>query len=133
MANEVQVPSDSIERELKGPERHFFVIDSHSLASVESSLYGYIIDRRGVFTDYLSGELNGDGCYVRITADLQQIKIEQDSNGSFGLYLYQSDNYFAISNSFFRLQDFLKTRVSLSVNYDYIYQFLAVWLMRKPP
>ena len=107
---------------------HFFVLDSYSLSSAVSTLYGYVIDERGIFTEYIDGELDGNGCYVRITADARQIRIEQDSNGSFGLYLYQSGSYFAISNSFFKLQDFLKTRVPLSVNYDYCVAFLALGL-----
>ena len=104
----------------------FFVFDSDSIDQIRSKLYGYVIDEAGVHTDMYSGDLKGIGCYIRILVENNCIHVEQDSNGSFGLYLYQHGSYFALSNSFFRLQDFLKTRVTLSANMEYIYQFLAL-------
>ncbi|MCR4664311.1 MAG: hypothetical protein K5660_02995 [Paludibacteraceae bacterium] len=108
------------------PEDNFFVIDSDSLENVESALYGFVITESGIYTNYVKDELDGTGCYVRITAYDNTISIEQDSNGCFGLYLYRSDGYFALSNSFFELQNVLKKRVKLTLNEDYIYQFLAL-------
>ena len=108
-----------------GHKDFFFVLDSRSIEEAKESLFGYVIDETGVYTDYIGGWLAGNGCYVRVTADEREIKIEQDANGSFGLYLYRQGDYFAFSNSFFRLQDFLKGRCQLSVNYDYCLCFLA--------
>lgn len=48
-----------------------------------------------------------------------KIEIIQDFIGSYGLYLYQIDNYFAISNSFIKLVDYLKSCHKLSLNKDY--------------
>lgn len=111
-----------------GQKDFFFVLDSCSIGEAKESLFGYAIDETGVYTDYIGGGLTGNGCYVRITIDEREIKIEQDSNGSFGLYLYRQGDYFAISNSFFRLLNFLKGRCRLSVNYDYCLSFFALGL-----
>ncbi len=47
------------------------------------------------------------------------ISIHQDFIGSFGLYLYQEADYFAISNSFMALVDHLKGHHPITFHQDY--------------
>ena len=47
------------------------------------------------------------------------VTIQQDFNGSYGIYLFRKGDYFALSNSFFRLLEYIKTRYPLSLNRDY--------------
>lgn len=49
----------------------------------------------------------------------REIHIYQDFNGSFGLYLFRAGNYFALSNSFIVLVDYVKKKYPLSVNKNY--------------
>ena len=44
----------------------FFVLDSYSIGEARESLLGYALDETGFYTDYIGGELTGNGCYVRI-------------------------------------------------------------------
>lgn len=58
------------------------------------------IHRGNVFTEYDEDiELTSDGAYVLVDVYEDKIVINQDFMGSYGLYLYQNDDYFAISNS----------------------------------
>ena len=68
--------------------------------------------------------LNGLGSYVLVDVDDEFIKIYQDFNGCYGIYLYTDEEYFAISNSFLYLVDFLKDKYSISFNRDYADAFL---------
>ena len=112
-------------------ESNFFVFDSDNLSSVQTELYGYCVANHDVFCSEeadvsertlttLNPEDYSDGAYVLIQNGEKEIKISQDFNGCFGLYLYRKDNYFALSNSFVMLITYLKDRVSLSFDYDYI-------------
>ena len=106
---------------VSAPDKNFFVIDSMTLDRVESGLYGYLIDECGYHTGVYRGDSTSrNGCYVNVSVGEDSIKIQQDSNGSFGLYLYCCEGYFAISNSFFRLQDLIKKNHVISANMDYL-------------
>ena len=49
------------------------------------------------------------GAYIMIKKNEEEIRISQDYFGSFGLYLYENKNkdYFALSNSFLLLEEYL--------------------------
>lgn len=47
----------------------FFVIDSYSLDTVSSRLYGYVIEETGVYDVFYPGKLSGNGCYVRVVVE----------------------------------------------------------------
>ena len=100
---------------------NFFIIDSKNLNQVTTSFYGYSIDSQGnVFTEYDEDiELTSDGAYVLVDVYEDKIVINQDFMGSYGLYLYQNDDYFAISNSFIKLVDYIKLTQKISLNQDY--------------
>lgn len=111
-------------------EEEFFLIDSNNLSQVHSQLYGYSIQRSGIYeADNLTPEaiagLDGHGCYVYVEVKDGQITIKQDMNGCWGIYLFRHGDYFALSNSFFRLLDHVKFHYPLTVNMDYCYQYLT--------
>ncbi|WP_295722071.1 hypothetical protein [uncultured Methanobrevibacter sp.] len=106
----------------------FFIIDSKNISAVESKFYGYaVIDEKIVIgrdnTDINYKSLNGIGAYIFINVEDEKISIYQDSNGSYGIYIYQREDYFAISNSFFKLSEYLKNN-DISLNEDYAKSFL---------
>ena len=110
-------------------EKEFFLIDSDNLAEVKTRLYGYSIQATGIYEqDNLTEEavagLDGRGCYVYVEAKDGQITIKQDLNGCWGLYLFRHGDYFALSNSFFRLLDHVKFKYPLTVNRDYCHQLM---------
>lgn len=118
----------------------FFIIDSENLNNIESNLYGFFINRHGVYnkTNYnreqFFDNLVGRGCYVNIDVLQDSISIYQDFVGSYGLYLYKSETYFAVSNSFLLLVEHLnnnKNCKNLDLNLDFINHFLELSLETK--
>ena len=104
--------------------------DSDNPSRVRSRLYGYSIQRTGIYEeDNLTAEtiagLDGRGCYVYVEVKDGNIMIKQDLNGSWGIYLFRHGNYFALSNSFFRLVDHVKFKYPLTVNRDYCHHLLT--------
>ena len=53
-----------------------------------------------LFENSENNELSNNGAYIYVHTEDDNITITQDYIGSYGLYYYQQDNYFAISNSF---------------------------------
>ena len=111
-------------------EREFFLITSDNLSAVQTRFYGYSIQESGIYEeDNLTEEavagLDGRGCYVYVEVRDGQITIKQDLNGCWGIYLFRHGDYFALSNSFFRLLDYVKFRYPLTVNRDYCNYFLV--------
>ncbi|MBR2774912.1 MAG: hypothetical protein IKD73_08015 [Selenomonadaceae bacterium] len=103
--------------------------DSDNLSRVRSRLYGYSIQQSGIYEDdNLTAEaidgLDGRGCYVYVEVKDGQITIKQDLNGSWGIYLFRYGDYFALSNSFFRLVDHVKFKYPLTVNRDYCHHLI---------
>ncbi len=110
-------------------EKEFFLIDSDNLFQVRPRLYGYSIQRSGIYEDdNLTPEaiagLDGRGCYVYVDVQDGKITIKQDLNGAWGIYLFRHGDYFALSNSFFRLLDHVKFKYPLTVNHDYCHHLL---------
>ena len=107
-------------------KNEFFIIYSDNLEAIESKLYGYMITENGIITnesiqDYLNiqngSELSKDGSYVWVKRNGDEITIYQDFIGSYGLYMFKEDDYFAISNSFLRLVEYLKENHHLPKKY----------------
>lgn len=99
----------------------YFVIDSENLEMVRSGLFGY------AFEDNISrqNQLLGIGSYVYISETDDKIVITQDFLGTFGLYYYEDEGYFAISNSFQKLLEHLAPSKKLHLNEDYLRYFVA--------
>lgn len=108
-------------------ENEFFVIDSNNL-NVETKLYGYIITENAIITnndvpfDKEYGEMGGS--FVYLINNANELIIKQDPWGSYGLYLFKKDNYFAISNSFLKLVEYVKELYPLTMNYNFANSFL---------
>ncbi|MBR2775419.1 MAG: hypothetical protein IKD73_10590 [Selenomonadaceae bacterium] len=117
-------------------EKEFFLITSDNLLQVRPKLYGYSIQQSGIYEDdNLTAEaidgLDGRGCYVYVGVKDGEITIKQDLNGSWGIYLFRHGDYFALSNSFFRLVDHVKFKYPLTVNRDYCHHLLTESLASK--
>ncbi|WP_298522460.1 hypothetical protein [uncultured Methanobrevibacter sp.] len=103
-------------------DREFFVIDCESLHDVKDRLYGFSIKDNAVVQDSDISEyecMDDIGAYVLVKRNNNEIIISQDFIGSYGIYLYEKDDYFAISNSFIKLVDYLKTNHPMTLNEDY--------------
>lgn len=100
----------------------FFIIDSNELDSIKTKFYGYAISNNEIITDeHYADELDliTQGAYVYIKRNGEKISIYQDFEGSYGIHLYKNGDYFCISNSFFKLIDYLKEKhYPLSLNKD---------------
>lgn len=106
----------------------FFIIDSNNLDRVNEKLYGFVVGKHKIFFNHnnLNDEnLTGDGTYLYLKVTENEITIYQDFKGSFGLYIYDDGNYFAISNSFLKLVEFLKNTHNLTFNMDYAKSFIV--------
>lgn len=117
-------------------EKEFFLIDSDNLQETETRLYGYSVQDSGIYendnlTEAAVLGLNGCGAYIYVEVKDEKITIRQDFNGSYGIYLFQQGGYFAFSNSFFRLLEYVKSRFSLSLNRDYANHILSEGLVNN--
>lgn len=104
----------------------FFIINSDNLNSIKKKLYGFGFNNNELILDNHNdfSNLNGLGSYVLVDVDEDFINISQDFNGCYGIYVYVNGDYFAISNSFLYLVEFLKDKQIISFNRDYADAFL---------
>ena len=113
-------------------EDNFFIIDSEKLDEVIPHMYGFSVSKKGILTDnyYKQVGIYDDpeplGVYIMIRKIGSEIKINQDFHGSFGLYIYENKNngYFALSNSFLLLQEYLVGKQNFSFNKDFADNFI---------
>ena len=88
---------------------NFLYICSDNCNQVEGRLYGwYIAPKNGRGSLVERRELMGevyDGSYVIVQNFPDEVTVCQDTLGSHGLYLYESDGYFAVSDSFLLLME----------------------------
>ncbi len=104
------------------PNEAFFVIDSDNMQNVTSKLYGFCVINNVItdkFESLAGAEPNGSGAYMYIKRDGNKITIKQDFIGSYGLYLYKDESYFALSNSFIYLIDYIKASRKITFNRNY--------------
>ena len=128
-------------------KQNFFLIDSNTLNSVQTSFYGFtILEEKPVKNlESISSVVTMNnpgtnketsalpkptylGAYVYIERTPEQIIITQDFVGSYGIYLYKDNDYFALSNSFLLLVEHVKTAHKISFNHDYANFFLITEL-----
>ena len=113
-------------------KENFFIIDSNNLENIDSHMYGFSISKKGILTDNYYKKIgqyeepSPQGIYVMIRKTKNIININQDFHGSFGLYIYQNKhtNYFALSNSFLLLEEYLLDKQKLSFNKDFADNFI---------
>lgn len=102
-------------------EDKFFIIDSNNLNDVKTELFGYLIDGANFYTEEnitSDAKDTGLGAYIHITKTSNEITINQDANGSFGIYVYKHEDIFCISNSLVKLTDYVKDKYPISLNED---------------
>ena len=108
-------------------KKNYFIIDSNNLNDVESHMYGFSVSKKGILTDNYYKHLGKyeepepQGTFVMIRKFKNKIIINQDFYGSFGIYIYENKkmNYFALSNSFLLLEEYLMEKQSISLNKDF--------------
>ncbi|OUO50554.1 hypothetical protein B5F76_11440 [Desulfovibrio sp. An276] len=105
-------------------EDDFFLIDSNNTDHINEQIYGFAITEHGIIDrSNLNHEnakyIDGCGTYIHISISNNEIIIRQDNIGSYGIYLYTKDNYYALSNSFFLLVSHLINSAEISFNRDY--------------
>ena len=125
MSNQEKRIQETETKDVRGcrPGKLWFVLDSAHLEEVRTVFYGYtfmgdrVVDRlplpdgRGP---------NPDGSWVYVKREADTVTVTQDFIGSFGLYLYRQDDYFALSNSFLLLVETLsRSGKTITLNRDY--------------
>ena len=95
-------------------------------------MYGFSISKEGILTDKYYKKIDykekppEDGAYVMIMKIGNELRLYQDFYGSFGLYYYENANvgYFAISNSFLLLEEYLIDKQNISLNKEFCDNFI---------
>ena len=95
---------------------NFFIIDSNYLDEIKSHMYGFSVSTKGILTNNYYRKIGHyeepepQGVYIMIRKIGDEIILNQDYCGSFGIYIYENKNneYFALSNSFLlKLEKFI--------------------------
>ena len=113
-------------------KENFFVFDSNNLENIQSHMYGFSVSKKGIITDNYYKQIGYYflpeplGAFVIIRKLENEIIINQDFYGSYGIYIYQNkeSNYFALSNSFLLLQEYLIDKANINLNKDYANSFI---------
>jgi len=108
-------------------EKNFFVLDSNNLEKIQSIMYGYSVSKKGILTNNYYRKLgyyekpDPQGVYVMIRKIGEEIRIDQDFYGGFGLYIFENKNtgYFALSNSFLLLEEYLIGKQNFTFNKEF--------------
>ena len=90
-------------------------------------MYGFSISKEGIFTDNYYKQLGEykeplpEGVYIMIRKNGDKIILNQDYYGSIGIFIYENktENYFALSNSFLLLLEYLFGNQKISLNRDF--------------
>lgn len=109
-----------------------FLFDSNNLENVDTRLYGFAFNNfdeivtQNTFQE--NDQITPNGAYVYTEVKNDEIIIKQDFIGAYGIYLYRKGSYFAISNSFIKLAEYLKDKEILTFNREYAEAFLFTGL-----
>jgi len=108
-------------------DNEFFILDSNNLQNTKTKLYGYLINDDVLFNEDIDNNsiIGENGAYIFVKKYSETITICQDFNGSYNLYFFELDEYFAISNSFLKLEEYLKEKYELSFNENYAKSLLS--------
>lgn len=106
-------------------EDKLFYIDSTNLNEIKSKIYGFGIS----INDNKISLINDNNCicgsFINITKNENEINIETDDFSSLYIFYYIKDNFFALSNSFYKLLTELKNKGKhISINKEYIEQYI---------
>lgn len=97
---------------------NFFVISKDDdLTKIQSKIYGF----------QLNYGQEKKGHFVKISCNVDWVNLSVDKNGMGILFEYRNEDYWAISNSFYLLTEFISKRnQKLSVNNDYLNLFAKI-------
>lgn len=95
-------------------------------------MYGFSISKKGILTDNYYKQLGNydipdpPGVFTMVRKKELEIIIIQDFQGNFGIYLYENikKDYFALSNSFLLLEEYLIDKQNISINKAYTDNFV---------
>lgn len=110
----------------------FFIIDADTLEQTPEKLYGMAFDGKSFITDMAAFDESAyrdySGAFIAVKRKGDSLHIYQDANGTYGIYLYEEGEYFAFSNSFILLFEYLyfQKKKKLSLNYDYACHLLSI-------
>jgi len=96
-------------------------------------MYGYSVSIDGILTDNYYKQKgkyevpSPQGVFVSIIKVGNELRFHQDFHGNFGLYIYENKqkDYFALSNSFLLLEEYLIGKQYISFNKDFTDNFIA--------
>lgn len=93
------------------------VFDINNLPT-SNYFYGFMItiDNK-IIEEYNNEQETSNGCYFLVKKENNKLIITQDYFGCFGCYVYQKENYFAISNNLLELVKYLKDKLTLNKEY----------------
>ena len=110
----------------------FFILDSNNIQNAKNRIYGYLICSRGIITQDnlelfdIEKDVSEDGAFILVRSDGKEVVITQDYFGSWGIYYYSNKDYFALSNSFLLLAEYLSKNHQLTLNKDYLSSYINV-------
>lgn len=99
---------------------NFFYISSENIETVTPRLYGFAFCDNTLYINTRKNILCPQFCtgmYTNVHVSDSSITIQQDYNGSTGIFLYKENGFFALSNSLFYLVSNLKRRLTLNRAY----------------
>ncbi len=104
-------------------DKNFFVVTSDTVDTFESDIYGYMFCQNTYISEYKQVESISDedlndavGAYIIIRKKQGELYIQRDSMGVMRLYYYSDDNYWAVSNSFFKLLETVGVQKKITLN-----------------
>ncbi|MCM1054530.1 MAG: hypothetical protein NC394_03310 [Bacteroides sp.] len=114
-------------------DQNYFVLASDNYEEFSSRIYGYVIDGNTMYHNYNFPDSSipnftkeNVGFFTLIKKEQGKIKISMDAMGYGLVYYYNDGEFFAASNSFYKLMTYLKTRVKLTFDSEYGYLFSGV-------
>lgn len=121
------LPFLGIKHKNKIIEENFFIIDSNHLDKIYSHIYGFSVSKYGILTNNYFKKLGYNeepepqGLYIMIKKTGNEIRISQDFSWNYGLYIYNNENtgFFALSNSFLLLEEYLIGKEKITLNKDF--------------
>lgn len=109
---------------------NFFIIAPENINTITTRLYGYAITDDKILINSRTINTNlpplTSGTFVHVIKNKDYIHIYQDYCGSFGLFIYNDNDFFAISNSFLYLVNYLKNKKNLTFNMPYARALLQI-------
>lgn len=106
-------------------DERIFYIDSDNLNDIESKLYGFCISVNNDKISLLGNKNCIAGSFINIIKNTNDIYIQTDDFSSLYIFYYMKDDFFAISNSFYKLLNNLKDKGKrVTINKEYIEQYI---------